>query len=104
MSFFAPQTQTIDLGDGNTVQLRKMTYGELMAAFDDPEYGEKRRGVAETIQSLVSWDGPGFEGKPATRENFKALPWDIASKIVSASNDLNFLSEDEGEVSGVATS
>jgi hypothetical protein len=104
MSFFAPQTETLELGNGNTVQLRKLTYAEILIAFDDPQYGDSHRGVAEAIVSLVAWDGPGFDGKPANRENFLALPWDVASKISAAAIKLNLLSDDEGEASGVATS
>jgi hypothetical protein len=101
MSFFAPPTKAIELGDGNTVQLRKMTYGEMLATYAD---GIEHIGVEQTIASLVAWSGPGFDGKPATRENFLALPFDVASTILKAAIDLNSVSKDEGEASGVATS
>jgi hypothetical protein len=102
MNFFAPQTEVVDLGGGNTVTLRKLTYGEIVAAMDDPKWnGSAGKIIAE--RSLVSWDGPGFEDKPATPENFAALPWPVAIKIVKASNNLTNLSTDEGEESGVAT-
>jgi hypothetical protein len=103
MNFFAPQTEAVDLGDGNTVILRKLTYGEIVAAMDDPKW-EKSAGKVIAERSLVSWDGPGFDGKPATPENFAALPWPVAIKIVKASNNLTNLSTDEGEGSGVGTS
>jgi hypothetical protein len=102
--FYAAQSETVDLGGGNTVQIRKLSYAELLASFEDPEYGDKRRGVAEAIGAIVAWDGPGFEDKPASRENFLALPWDVGAKIVAAATKLNFVSEDEGNASGVATS
>lgn len=101
MSFFAPPTKTVDLGDGNTAQLRKMTYGEMLATYNE---GIEHVGVEQTICSLVSWSGPDFDGRPANRENFLALPFDVSTQILKAAIDLNTLSKDEGEASGVATS
>ena len=101
MSFFAPPTKQIDLGGGNTVTLRKMTYGEMLATYDD---GVQHVGVEQTLCSLVSWQGPDFDGRPANRENFLALPFDISTQIIKAALEINTVSKDEGEGSGVATS
>jgi hypothetical protein len=101
MSFFAPPTKTIDIGNGNTVQLRKMTYGEMLATYSD---GIEHIGVEQTVASLAGWSGPDFDGQPANRENFMALPFDVANTILKAAIDLNSLSKEEGEASGVASS
>lgn len=50
----------------------------------------------QVAASLVSWEGPGFEGRPATRENLFALPPEIVDKISAAADQLNQgLSEQE---------
>lgn len=53
--------------------------------------------AAEQVAAcLVSWEGPGFEGRPATRENLFALPPEIVDKISAAADQLNQgLSEQE---------
>jgi len=53
--------------------------------------------AAEQVAAcLVSWEGPGFEGRPATRENLFALPPEIVDKISAAADVLNQgLSEQE---------
>lgn len=53
--------------------------------------------AAEQVAAcLVSWEGPGFEGRPATRENLFALPPEIVDKISAAADRLNQgLSEEE---------
>ncbi len=101
MSFFAPPTKQIDLGGGNTVTLRKMTYGELLSTYND---GVQHAGLEQAACSLVSWSGPDFDGRPANRENLLALPFDVTTEIVKAAIEINTVSKDEGEGSGVATS
>lgn len=50
----------------------------------------------QVAAALVSWEGPGFEGRPATRENLFALPPEIVDKISAAADQLNQgLSEQE---------
>ncbi len=109
-SFYAEQTVVVDLGKGNSVTLRKLTYGEfseiLSAArlaggeIDGVKYSRK-----QAEMGLVEWEGPGFGGKPATVENFRALPVRIGNKIATAAADLNRdVDADEGNASGGATS
>jgi hypothetical protein len=46
--------------------------------------------AAEQVAAcLVSWEGPGFEGQPATRENLLRLPPEIVDKISEAADRLN---------------
>jgi len=109
-NFYAEQTVTVELGGGNRVTLRKLTYGEFSAILsearlaggeiDGVKYSRKQAEVG-----LVSWEGPGFDGKPATIENFRALPVRIGNKLATAAADLNKdVGEDEGNASGGATS
>lgn len=102
MGYFATQTETIDLGGGNTVTVRKLTYGEVLALSEDPRW-EKTSGLVTTEKALVSWDGPGFDGREPTPDNLRALPFSLARKIAAAADKLTYLSEDEGNASGVAT-
>lgn len=43
----------------------------------------------QVAAALMSWEGPGFEGRPATRENLFALPPEIVDKISAAADVLN---------------
>ncbi len=43
----------------------------------------------QVAAALVSWEGPGFEGRPATRDNLFALPPEIVDKISAAADVLN---------------
>ena len=43
----------------------------------------------QVAAALVSWEGPGFEGRPATRENLFSLPPEIVDKISAAADVLN---------------
>lgn len=45
--------------------------------------------LEQTAAALVAWRGPGFEGRPATRENLLMLPPDIVDKISAAADALN---------------
>ncbi len=100
--FYAEQTVVVDLGGGNKVTLRKLTYGEFSTILseariaggeiDGVKYSRKQAEVG-----LVSWEGPGFGGKPATVENFRGLPVRIGNKLATAAATLNQdVSEDEG--------
>ena len=108
-SFFAEQTQVVDLGDGNSVTLRKLTYGEigdLIAAcrtregeIDGVRYS---RGLVE--KGLVSWSGPGFAGREISPENIYALSQGVGRALATAASELNReLDDAEGNASGAAT-
>lgn len=49
----------------------------------------------QVAAALVSWEGPGFEGRPATRENLFALPPHIVDRISTWSDELNAGLSDE---------
>ena len=54
-------------------------------------------GGGEAEMGLVACEGPGFGRKPATVENFRALPVRIGNKLATAAATLNQdVSEDEG--------
>lgn len=96
------------------VTIRKLTYQErqrcisaAMKITTEAALGKKAKGVkapeqvgelvidgalmaAEQVAaSLVGWEGPGFEGRPATRENLLQLPPEIVDKISAAADQLN---------------
>jgi hypothetical protein len=94
MGFFTPQTKTIDLGDCNSVVVRKLTYGENLDCLsksmtptghlDTFAHARHRLRVA-----LVSWQGEGFEGRTLDPKAIDALPTDIARLINDGIADLN---------------
>lgn len=126
MSFYDKQTRTIVLDANNSVTVRKLTYGEQQAAMSaamsfemtlatggkggqpgnatgklDP-FRMKRE---ELFAAVVSWAGPGFDGRPVTKENIEALPPEIIDAIQTGVDDLNGgLSEDEKKASAAITS
>lgn len=109
-SFYAEQTVTVDLGKGNRVTLRKLDYGQvstILSACRLPggELDGVRYSRMQTEAGLVSWEGPSFDGKPATAENMRALPVTIGRKLADAAAELNRdIGEDEGNASGGASS
>jgi hypothetical protein len=110
MGFFEPQTKDVDLGGGNRVTIRKLSYGEnletLSRAMTANGHLDAFQHARFRMQaSVTDWQGPGFEGRKCSKENIDALPQVIAAKINDAISDLNKeVSDDEGNESGGATS
>jgi len=108
MSFFqqTQQTQIVRIDAENTVTIRKLTFGEsqevlseslaIDVAERDAQFDFARNQSAKLVRAVVAWDGPGFEGRPVTRENILALPVEVGQAIVKAVEELNAgLSEPE---------
>ena len=97
MSYFTQQTKTVDLGDGNTVTVRKLTFAERQAVIDKATTvgADMTASVhvgamkAELLyHAVASWSGPGFEGRPVTPENIGALPAEVADLIAAGADEL----------------
>ncbi len=114
MSFYTQQKATVVIDAENSVVVRKLTYGEQQAAMSASMQFEMSMGQnkaentatgkldpfamkrEELITAVVSWEGPGFEGRPVTRQNILALPPEIIDAIQTVVDDLNAgASEDE---------
>jgi hypothetical protein len=124
MGFFTPQTKVVEIDEDNRVTIRKLTYAERQACISKAmrvtqEAKLRGRGkgqqakpalpdesaeilidpalmAAEQVKAcLVSWEGPGFEGRPATGDNLMALPPAIVDLIAAAADDLNAGLSDE---------
>lgn len=119
MGYFTQQTMVVPIDTDDvttaldTVTIRKLTYQERQACMSmamriqaetSLKKGSKRgegNDTAEVIidgallameqvkASLVSWEGPGFEGRPATGANLVGLPAEIVDKISAAADRLN---------------
>lgn len=104
MSFFTKITKTVDLGGDNAVVLQKPTFGDSQEAQshamrlkgDKLELDWPRYRLEMLKRSIVSWDGPDFDGQPPTGENVEALPPDIGGKLAEEAMALGALSTDEG--------
>ena len=100
MGFFASTDKTVELGGGNTVTIKRVTYGERQEAASKSVKGgilDMPRYQMELLcRAVVSWEGPDFEGRPASAENIAELPGYIADKLVSEANALAELTADEG--------
>jgi hypothetical protein len=86
------ETDAIDLGNGDTVHIRrKMSYGQqralasLMAPGGDRVAATSEYLVAVLQQNIVRWDGPGFQNgtgpMPLTRESIDALDPEVANRL-----------------------
>ena len=93
MGFFSQQQQQlVHIDAENSVMVRRLTFGEAQAVisestnFDlitqaaDLDFAKNQ--VAKLQRAIVSWEGPGFEGRPVTRENIEALPAEVGAIIV----------------------
>jgi hypothetical protein len=108
MGFFTAQTKVVDLGNGNSVTLHKLTYGESIEASSRAlvagNFDPFRHSLERLLASVQAWEGKDFEGQPVTPENIKALPLEVTRKLNDALVKLNNdISDDEGNASGAAT-
>jgi hypothetical protein len=111
MSFFTPQTKVVALDAQNTVTVRKLTYGERQSIISQcmktnawSQTSELDVALMQRMQlraAILTWDGPGFEGRPVSPENVDGLPGDIADQIQTGVEELNKpLDETEKKSSG----
>lgn len=99
MSFFQQQTQVVHLDAAHTVTVRRLTFGEQQAvisestAFDivsqEATFDFARNQAAKLSRAVVSWEGPGFDGRPVTTENILALAPEVGQKILQAVEAIN---------------
>lgn len=96
MGFFASTTKVVDLGDGNSVTLRKPTfqqYAEAQSAAtklagEGLQLDWPKLRIEVLKRSVAGWTGDGFEGKEPTPENVGALPWEIGNRLAEAAMEL----------------
>lgn len=111
MGFFSQTTKVVDLGGGNSVTLRSLTFGErqelqsrcmkIGASMNGKNSGAEAAFDVALMQRLTwqkaisAWDGPGFEGRPVTAENIDALPAWLLDQLTPEYNSLEGLSAEE---------
>lgn len=98
-SFFQAQTQVVRIDEENSVTIRRLTFGESQEVisestkFDvmrqDAAFNFKRNQAERMKRAVVSWEGPGFEGREVTEENLMALPPEVGQKIANAIRAMN---------------
>lgn len=100
-SFFTQLTKVIQIDEENSVTIAAPTYGEVQEANSravrtglnlesgKPEMDfDSFKMEAELLAvGIKSWSGPGFEGRPVTRENIMALPTWVLDPIKKALNE-----------------
>lgn len=100
--FFTQQTQTVVIDEENSVVIRKATFKErqqfigrnMNISLNDagkPGIAMDSGGLVAGMMAvcIVSWSGPGFEGRPVTPENIELLPVDVADRIAAAVDKFN---------------
>ena len=108
MSFFAEQTSVVDLGGGNTVTIRKLTFGQAVEinskAYKSGTFDIFQHGLERLVLSITAWEGSEFDGRPVSRKNIEALPSEVIRQVNDAIAKLNKdVDADEGNASGAAT-
>lgn len=101
MSFFSQTTKTVQIDDENSAVVRALTYAERQTCISMATKASIKGGV-ETIdidpsrlrieqlrRSVVSWAGPGFDGRPVSAENVDALPPFVADMLSEVADALN---------------
>ncbi len=104
MSFFTPTTKLVDLGDGNTVTLRKVSFEQYADAQSKATHVANEaiqldwpRLRMEVLKRAVqSWEGPGFDGQQPTPESIGALPWEIGNKLAEEAMTLATVGQEAG--------
>ena len=104
MGFFTSTTKVVDLGDGNTVTLRKIAFQQYAEAQSAATHivGEALqldwpRLRAEVLKRAVqSWEGPGFDGQQPTPDTIGALPWEIGNKLAEEAMTLATVGPEAG--------
>ncbi len=106
-NFFDLPTKTFDLGDGNTVTIRKLTFADMQKVWNDkdlhdgPDDTFNSRLTALVVRLAVcAWAGPGFEGHAVSPENIALLPWDIINQFGADTLKFCMMTEDEKKASG----
>ena len=94
MSFFTQQTETVRIDENNSVVVRKLSFGEFSAVMDrNPEMNERKFGFDLVRAAILSWDGPGFDGREVDESSINELPWEIIVELVPVVAGLNTISE-----------
>lgn len=107
MSFFATKTQVVQIDAENSITVRTLSYGEEQDIMQRARkvgakipFGANGQPAAEQVgeitfdqtmlerhtlrKCIVSWDGPGFDGRPVTIENIEALPSYVLDPVIEA--------------------
>ena len=105
MSFLAEQTKTVDVGDGNSVTVRKMTFGtrqrilskhtKLDVRAQDVTIDQAMLRYDQLRLNIVSWSGPDFDGYPVDNDSVERLPPDIADQLLGEIDEFNTIADDE---------
>ena len=101
-TFWDLPTKTIDLGNGNTVTVEKLTFADAQRIWGDrslyegpTETAATRYAAAVLRLAVCAWAGPGFEGRGVSPENIDALPMTIVNQLGSEAVEFCMLSSDE---------
>lgn len=129
MGFFTETTRRVEIDEENYIVIRRLTYGERQRILSlatkasvpirrrkpgqDGEEEDQDEMVIDTARlqleqikaGIVSWSGPGFEGRPVTGANVEALPTWIVDLVALEMEELNQgLNEREKKLSTAPTS
>ncbi len=101
MSFFTQTTATVEIDQDNSAVVRALTYAERQQCISASTKASVRGGV-ESIdidparlrleqlrRAVVSWSGPGFDGRPVTADNIDGLPAFLADLLSETADGLN---------------
>ena len=105
MGFFSETTRVVEIDAKNSVTIRRLTFGERqkilsLATKVSVDVKRKKPGSGDDEENeqsvtldtallqleqvkaaIVSWSGPGFEGRSVTAENVEALPSFVVDRV-----------------------
>ncbi|MEM7133430.1 MAG: hypothetical protein AAF702_44450 [Chloroflexota bacterium] len=104
--FFAQVDRRVEIDSDNWVVIKRLTFGETKKSLElamkqipgsnELVFDQGIIQMEQMVSSIVSWEGPGFGGRPVSRENILALPSYVGDLIASEISDLNApVSDDE---------
>jgi hypothetical protein len=111
MSFFTQPQRVVQIDEDNSITIRALTYGETqdLTSRCMTLSADVGRGSTQAVaqldgplmeqltweKAIIAWSGPGFEGRPVTRENILGLPTFIFELLKKPFDEISELGENE---------
>lgn len=94
MGFYSQQIKVVQIDPENSVTIRRLTFGESQQVISESTVFDiisetanldfAKNQAAKMRLGIVSWEGPGFEGREVNAENISDLPSEVGRVILQA--------------------
>ena len=98
MDFFRKLTKRVNIDSDNWIEIQQLTFGDAKKTFsrvmtmqqgDNIMIDPGAVQIEQMCLSILQWGGPGFGGRPVTKENILALPQFIGDMVAEAIAEIN---------------